>query len=504
MKIKRALISVSDKTGVEELARGLLEMGITIVSSGGTARMLARAGISVLSVSDITGAPEMLDGRVKTLHPKVHAGILADRRKPQHLAQLREQAISPIDLVVCNLYPFSQTIAKPDVTEDEAIEQIDIGGPAMVRAAAKNHRSVAVIVDPSRYPQILEEMRGRSGALTDETRASLAADAFAHTAAYDIAISKWMAGAAAYPQHLMLALDRQLQLRYGENPHQSGAFYAHGDPGWQQHSGKEMSYTNILDFDAAWRLASEFEEPAVAIIKHTNPCGVATGEDIEDAYRRAVEADPRSAFGGIVAANRPIDGATAKKMTELVAVTDIVIAPSFAKEALQVFAQKKNLRVLSASAPKARVDIRSAADGILVQELDVTSATRSEMTVATIIQPTEEDWTDLLFAWKIVKHVKSNSVVFATEGLAVGIGAGQMSRVEAVELAARRAAGRAKGTVMATDGFFPFRDGVDAAVEAGARAIIHPGGSVRDAEVIAAADEHQIPMVLTGVRHFRH
>lgn len=504
MKIKRAIISVSDKTGVEEFARGLIDLGVSIISSGGTARMLARAGIQVSPVSEVTGAPEMLDGRVKTLHPKIHGGILADRRNAQHLSQLREHGITPIDLVVCNLYPFATTVAADGVSEDEAIEQIDIGGPAMVRAAAKNFRSVAVVVNPDRYEEILGEMRSRAGSLTDQTRAQLAAEAFSHTASYDIAVSGWMTRDAAQSDRTFLALDRVLTLRYGENPHQSVGFYASEVPQWKQMSGKDMSFTNILDFDAAWRLVCEFDEPAVAIVKHTNPSGVAIGDSIEGAYERAVECDPRSAFGGIVAANRQIDGPTAKKMLEIVAVTDLVIAPSFGPEALRTFGAKKNLRVIAAQPFRSKQDVRSAADGLLIQEVDSVTATRDQMKVAGKIQPSNEDWDDLLFAWKVVKHVKSNAVVFAAGGQALGIGAGQMSRVEAVELGARRAGDRAKGSVLATDGFFPFRDGVDSAVEAGARAIIHPGGSVRDSEVVAAADEHGIPIIHTGYRHFRH
>jgi len=504
LKIKRALISVSDKTGIEELASGLVELGVTLVSSGGTARLLAKAGIQVTTVSEVTGFPEMLDGRVKTLHPKIHGGILADRRKPQHLAQLREHGIAAIDLVVSNLYPFAKTIASGDIAEDDAVEQIDIGGPAMVRAAAKNYASVAVVVNPDRYTSVLDEMRSTSGALSDETRAALAAEAFSHTAAYDMAVSQWMTRGGKFPRKLFLELDRHIDLRYGENPHQAGAFYSTQAPTWRQLSGKELSYTNILDFDAAWRLVGEFSEPAVAIIKHTNPSGVATGRDITDAYQRAVECDPRSAFGGIVAANREIDGATAKRMGEIVAITDIVIGPAFSKDALTTFKAKKNLRVIEALPFSNPRDVRSAADGLLVQDLDSGADPFDEMIVAGSVEPTEEDWKDMTFAWKVVRHVKSNSVVFAVGGQAVGVGAGQMSRVEAVQLAAQRAGDRAKGTACATDGFFPFRDGVDAAVEAGARAIIHPGGSVRDSEVIAAADQHGIPMVLTGRRHFRH
>lgn len=502
MKIRRCIVSVYDQTGLEELARGLTDLRVTIISTGGTARTLGRLGVPVVPVSEVTGEPEMLDGRVKTLHPRIHAAILADRRKPQHLAQLREHGITAIDLVVCNLYPFSDTVAKEGVAEDEAIEQIDVGGPAMVRAAAKNYRSVAVVVNPARYAEILEEMRARSGALSDATRARLSAEAFAHTAAYDVAVSRWMSRGERFPASAFLALRKGVDLRYGENPHQAGAFYADGDPGWKRLAGKELSYTNTLDLDAAWRLAGEFDRPAVAIIKHTNACGCATGRNVEEAYRRALECDPRSAFGGIVGANREVDGLTARKIVEI--MTEIVVAPAFTREALGVFEQRKNLRVVRAGAPPSGVEVRSAAGGFLLQEADLTAGGREGMTVPTRAQPSEQDWDDLLFAWRVVKHVKSNAAVFGAAGQAVGIGAGQTSRVEAVELAARRGGDRTKGSVCASDGFFPFRDGLDAAVEAGARAVIQPGGSVRDAEVVAAADEHGIPMAITGVRHFRH
>jgi phosphoribosylaminoimidazolecarboxamide formyltransferase/IMP cyclohydrolase len=481
MKIKRALITVSDKTGVEDLARGLIEQQVAIIASGGTARMLAKAGIQAIPVSEVTGAPEMLDGRVKTLHPRIHGAILADRRKPHHLSQLKAQGIVPIDLVVCNLYPFAQTVARRgqsngQVTDDEAIEQIDIGGPALVRAAAKNYKSVAVVVSPHRYPQILEEMRSRAGALSDETRAALAAEAFTHTAAYDIAVSQWMSRPGAFPEKVFLGLDRKLDLRYGENPHQMGGFYVSTEPSWSQLGGKQMSFTNILDFDAAWRLVTEFQKPAVAIIKHTNPCGVAVGKGVEEAYMRALESDERSAFGGIVAANRPVDGFAAKRMTEI--FTEIVIAPGFTQPGLEILKTKKNLRIMLAPAPfNASIEVKSAADGFLLQSVDdPMNDRREDMMVAGNYEPKEEDWDDLLFAMAVVKHVKSNAVVFANNGQTVGIGGGQMSRVDAVELAARRAGSRAKGSVCATDGFFPMRDGLDAAVEAGARAIIHPGG----------------------------
>jgi phosphoribosylaminoimidazolecarboxamide formyltransferase/IMP cyclohydrolase len=504
VKIKRALISVSDKAGIVEFAEGLAELGVSIVSSGGTARSLTRAGVLVSTVSDVTGDAEMLDGRVKTLHPRIHGGILADRRNPQHLRQLKERNISPIDLVVCNLYPFSETAARREVSEDDVIEQIDIGGPAMLRAAAKNYRSVGVVVNPARYPEVLEEMRSRSGALSDYTRRRLAAEAFAHTASYDIAIGDWMNGGEHLPKRLFVALERQIGLRYGENPHQPGAFYSEsGDPGWRQLAGKDPSYTNILDFDAAWRLVSEFSEPAAAIVKHTNPCGCAVGTDVDDAFRRALECDPRAAFGGVIALNRQVDGTTtAKKVNEILA--HIVVAAGFTPEALDALTQRKNLIAIEASPPGESIQLRSAAGGVLVQHSDSGPDPRDEMTVVTMKQPTDEEWEDLLFAWRVTKHVKSNAAVFASDKQAFGVGAGQMSRVEAVELAARRAGDRAKGAVMATDGFFPFRDGVDAAVDAGARALIAPGGGVRDPEVIAAAEEHGIPMVFTGRRHFRH
>lgn len=503
MKIKRALISVSDKSGIVEFAQGLADLGVALVSSGGTARTLARAGLKVSTVSEVTGFPEMLDGRVKTLHPKIHGGILADRRNPQHLSQLKEQGIAPIDLVVVNLYPFAQTIGKPGVTEDDAIEQIDIGGPALVRAAAKNFRSVAVVVDPRRYPEILEEMGTRSGAMSDETRAALAAEAFIHTAGYDMAVAGWMQRSERFPQRFFLSLERKLELRYGENPHQDGAFYAAGDSGWGQLSGKELSYTNILDIDAAWKLVGDFEEPAAAIIKHTNPCGCATGSGVDDAFERALECDPRAAFGGIVAANRRVTGtATPKRINELKA--HIIIAPGYTPEALTTLTERKNLIVVEALPSAFQLDMRSAAGGVLVQDSDSAVDQQDDMTVVSTRQPTEADWDDLVFAWRVTKHVKSNSAVFAVGRQAFGVGAGQMSRVEAVELAARRAGNRAKGAVLATDGFFPFRDGLDAAVEAGARAVIAPGGGVRDSEVIAAADEHGIPLVFAGTRHFRH
>ena len=499
--IRRALVSGADKTGIVPFATALAARGVALVSTGGSARTLATAGLPVTEVEAVTGFPEILGGRVKTLHPAVHAGLLARRDRPDDLAALAEHGIAPIDLVVCNLYPFRETVAA-GAGEDSALEQIDIGGPAMVRAAAKNYPSVAVVVNPARYPAILEEMQAMRGSLSDETRAKLAAEAFSHTAEYDFAVATWLSGPATFPDTLHVALKKQFPLRYGENPHQGGAFYAAGDPGWQRLAGKELSYTNLLDLEAAWRLACEFERPAVAIVKHTNACGCALGVDVEEAYRRALESDPRSAFGGIVAANREIDGPTAGRIIEI--MTEIVIAPSYTPEALAEFSQRRNLRVIHAQRFGRGTQLRSAAGGVLVQEIDTALEDRGQMTVAGRVQPKEEDWDDLVFAWTVAKHLKSNAATLANRGQLVGMGAGQTSRVEAVEMAVRRAGERAMGSVCASDGFFPFRDGVDAAADAGARAIVQPGGSVRDAEAIAAADEHGIPMVFTGIRHFRH
>jgi phosphoribosylaminoimidazolecarboxamide formyltransferase/IMP cyclohydrolase len=504
--IKRALISVSDKSGLSDFARGLTDLGVEIVSSGGTAKALEADGIPVTPVSDVTGAPEMLDGRVKTLHPKIHGGILADRRRQDHLRQLEEREITPIDLVVCNLYPFEKTVAAPDVDEDDAIEQIDVGGPAMVRAAAKNFQSVSVVVRPERYGEVLNELRS-SGEIALDTRRLLAEEAFRHTAAYDAAIVGYLTGEPDFPEQMLVSAVKVSDLRYGENPHQTAAFYRHhGEPvglaGAEQLHGKELSYNNLLDTDAAWRLVLELEPPSAAIIKHSNPCGVAAGTSLHDAYERALECDRTSAFGGIVALNQSCDEATARAIAEI--FTEVVIAPAFEEGALEVLTQQKNLRLLRASlALRPEADIRRVAGGLLLQSPDPPDAAE-DAKVVTKAQPTEEQWGDLRFAWIVVKHVKSNAIVLVKDRVAVGVGAGQMSRVEAAELAARRAGDRASGTACASDAFFPFRDGLDAAVAAGAVAVIQPGGSRRDDEVIAAADEHGIPMVFTGRRHFRH
>ena len=503
---RRALLSVSDKAGIVELGRGLSGLGFELVSSGGTASALAEAGVPVMRVSEATGAPEILDGRVKTLHPKIHGGILADRRKAEHVAQLDEQGIAAIDLVVCNLYPFEETIAAAGVSEDEAVEQIDIGGPAMVRAAAKNFHSVAVVVDPEDYNLVLDELRATEEVSLD-TRRRLSLKAFAHTARYDTAIAAYLSGDDGFPEVLSLGGTKVMDLRYGENPHQAAAFYRRsGSPAGlaaaEQLHGKELSYNNLLDTDAAWRLVLELQAPAAAIIKHSNPCGAALGSSLSDAYRKAFECDTTSAFGGIVALNEVCDAATAEAIGKV--FTEVIIAPGYDDEALRILTQKKNVRILRAEPQHGHsTDVRAVAGGYLVQTADGRDDL-DEAKVVTKAQPTDEQWSDLRFAWIIAKHVKSNAIVLASGGVAVGVGAGQMSRVESTELAARRAGDRAKGTVCASDAFFPFRDGLDAAVAAGAVAVIQPGGSVRDDEVIAAADEHNIPMVFTGRRHFRH
>ena len=504
--IGRALISVSDKTGIVDFARALDDMGVELISSGGTATALQDAGIQVLPVTEVTGSPEILDGRVKTLHPKIHGGILADRRKPEHLEQLSAQGIDPIDLVVCNLYPFEQTIARPDVADDDAVGQIDIGGPAMVRAAAKNFHSVAVVVDPARYPDVLDALAS-AGEVPLEMRRTLAQEAFSHTASYDSAIAGYLGEGAEFAPVLSLSFSKVMDLRYGENPHQTAAFYRSagaraGLASAEQLHGKELSYNNLMDADAAWRLVLELPSTGAAIIKHSNPCGVAIATSLEVAYQRALDCDRTSAFGGIVALNQPCDAATAEGIAEI--FTEVVIAPSFDDAALVTLRAKKNLRLLRApTVMPDEIDLRKVTGGLLAQSMDPPD-TASEAKVVTREQPTDQQVRDLRFAWIVAKHVKSNAIVLASDGAAVGIGAGQMSRVEATELAARRAGDRATGTACASDAFFPFRDGLDAAVSAGATAVIQPGGSVRDDEVIDAADEHGVPMLFTGRRHFRH
>ncbi len=503
--VHRALLSVSDKTGIAELARGLHEAGVSLISSGGTHRTIYEADVPVTRVAEVTGAPEILGGRVKTLHPRIHGGILADRRRAEHLKEIEEQEIIPIDLVVVNLYPFEQTIAASGVTEDDAIEQIDIGGPAMVRAAAKNFHSVAVVVSPDRYDEVLGHI-ARDGEVPLELRRSLALEAFTHTATYDAAIAAYLSD-ESFPERLLIPAPKLMSLRYGENPHQEAAFYgAPGDPyglaAAEQLHGKELSYNNLLDSDAAWKLVHELPSTGCAIIKHSNPCGAAIADSISVAYERALDCDRTSAFGGIVALNRHCDVPTATAISEV--FTEVVIAPGYDDDALEILTQKKNVRILKAqSAERPSIDVRSVAGGFLLQTSDGPDELEAAK-VVTKAQPTVEQMRDLRFGWIIAKHVKSNAIVLAKDGVAVGIGAGQMSRVESTKLAAMRAGDRAVGTACASDAFFPFRDGLDAAVEAGAAAVIQPGGSVRDDEVIAAADEHGIPMVFTGRRHFRH
>ena len=495
----RALLSVYDKTGLEAFAQGLASLGWDLVSSGGTSKALAEAGIPHVPVEDVTGAAEMLGGRVKTLHPTIHGGILANRAKPDDMAQLTARGIEPIDLVVCNLYPFR---AEP------SIEMIDVGGPTMVRAAAKNHDHVGIVVDPADYGPVLDELR-REGTLADHTRRRLARAAFAHTAAYDAAIVQWLDGDDAMPPTIHLALERAQELRYGENPHQAGARYREiGTSGWWddvvQHGGKELSYLNLYDTEAAWRLVHDVgDRPAVAVIKHANPCGVAVADDITTAYTLAHECDPRSAFGGIVAINERVPRSLAEALAPV--FTEVVIAPAYDDDALGVLLAKKNMRVLTAPAPTPFTrDLRQIGGGFLVQEPHVFEAGRDRWRVVTQAQPTDEQWRDVELAWRVVGHVKSNAIVLVAGGQAVGIGAGQQNRVESSEIAASKAAGRAKGGVCASDAFFPFRDGVDAAAAAGVAVVVQPGGSLRDDEVIAAADEHGLAMVFTGERHFLH
>ena len=503
---KRALLSVHDKTGIADLARGLVEAGWELVSSGGTASVLADEGVPVVEVGEVTGAPEILGGRVKTLHPAIHGGILADRSDPGHLASLEARGIVPIDLVVGNLYPF---------TSDPGIELIDIGGPTMVRAAAKNHAHVGVVVDPADYRTVLDELRA-VGSLSDATRRRLARSAFAHTAAYDAAIVAWFdedpssdhANDLLKPS-LHLALDRVHDLRYGENPHQAGARYrAAGSSGWWDtavvHGGKAMSYLNLFDTEAAWRLVHRLgDEPCAVVVKHANPCGAAVGSDIADAYLSAHRCDPVSAFGGVVAVNRPVTPAMAEALSEV--FTEVVVAPAYEPDALALLGERKNLRVLEAGPPGwPELDVRGIDGGLLVQTADDLVAEPSVWRVVTEREPTGAEWADLEFAWRVVARVNSNAIVLVKNRCAVGIGAGQQNRRDAGRIAAEKAAGRAIDGACASDAFFPFRDGLDAVADAGVTAVVQPGGSLRDGEVVAAADAHGMAMVFTDERHFRH
>ena len=509
VNIRRALISVSDKAGLVELGRALAAAGVEILSTGGSARALREAGIAVVEVADYTGVPEMLDGRVKTLVPKIHGGLLGRRDLPEHLAQMQRHDIPPIDLLAVNLYPFEETVAK-GADFETCVENIDIGGPALIRAAAKNHDSVAVLTSPAQYDDLIAALA--AGGTTLEQRCCLAAAAYARTAAYDAAISAWFAQQTGemFPAHLALAGARQQMLRYGENPHQSAAFYRTGNrPGVataRQLQGKELSYNNINDTDAAFECVAEFDRPAVVIVKHANPCGVALGADLAEAWDRALDCDPVSAFGGIIAVNRPLDVAAAEKMASI--FSEVIIAPDAAPDAVELLARKKNLRLLLTGGlpdpAEPGLAWRSVAGGFLAQTRDAGRIGRDDLKVVTQRAPTNAEFADLLFAFRVAKHVKSNAIIYAKAGATTGIGAGQMSRVDSSRIAAQKGGEKIPGSVVASDAFFPFADGLVAAIEAGATAVIQPGGSIRDNEVIEAADAAGIAMVFTGMRHFRH
>jgi phosphoribosylaminoimidazolecarboxamide formyltransferase/IMP cyclohydrolase len=520
--VRRALISVSDKTAVADFAHGLQALGIEILSTGGTAAALREAGVEVTDVAELTGSPEILGGRVKTLHPRLHAALLARRDDPEHMATLEAEGIEPIDLVCVNLYPFERTVAASNVSEEEAVENIDIGGPTMIRAAAKNHRSVAVVVKPESYDAVLAELEEGGGRVSAETRHWLANEAFAFTARYDAAISRWFAlRYEAYPSHWVMAHEKFLELSYGENPHQSAALYvetgarAHVLSRVAKRHGRALSFNNVLDLDAARRLVAEFAAPAAVIVKHNNPCGAAVGADARDAYEKALACDPLSAFGGVIVLNRPVDRELAELLHEN--FVEVLLAPGYADDALEVLRQKQAVRILEATerrddyTPRER-DLKMVRGGLLVQDPDQVSEDRAAMEVATSAQPTEGQWKDLLFGWKVCRHVRSNAIVFARNGATIGIGAGQMSRVDSVRIAVDKAraargdeaSGLLAGSSVASDAFFPFPDGPQMAVDAGARAFIQPGGSVRDNEVVAACDAAGAAMVLTGRRHFRH
>ena len=532
--VRRALLSVADKRGLLEFARGLADLSVELISTGGTASALRTAGLKVIDVAEVTGVPEMLDGRVKTLHPRIHGGLLAIRGNPEHERQLAACGIAPVDLAAVNLYPFEATLARPDASLGDAIEQIDIGGPAMLRSAAKNFAGVAAVVDPADYQAVLAELRRTAGTLSPATRLDLARKAFRHTARYDALIAGLFDRLAAegariqpeaplsalgsrlsFPPLLHLRLEKLQDLRYGENPHQRAALYRDLDlrgglAAARQLHGKELSYNNLLDLHAAAELAGEFEAPVAVIVKHNTPCGVATAARLGDAYTRAHAADPVSAYGGIIGVNRPLYADTARAIAAT--FMEAVIAPGYSDDALNILREKKNLRLLEFPAAdggrkpgeSAGLDVRRVSGGMLVQERDAAALDAAALRIVTRRPPSETETRALPFAWRVAKHVRSNAIVLATEWATVGIGAGQMSRVDSVRLAIAKAGTATQGTVMASDAFFPFRDGVDVAAEAGVTAIIQPGGSVRDTEVIAAADEHGLTMICTGIRHFRH
>ena len=516
---KQALISVSDKTGVASFARELVNLGYHILSTGGTAKLLSAEGIACQEVADYTGFPEMLDGRVKTLAPHIHAGILARRPVPEHMAALAEHGIEPIDIVCVNLYPFEQTIAKPDCTFELAVENIDIGGPTMIRAAAKNHESVTVLVDPSDYTRVIEEIKA-TGAVSDATRLELAKKVFAHTARYDAAISNYLTSLDEQKQRTKKFPDvftrqwvKVQDMRYGENPHQAAAFYREHVvapgllAGYTQLQGKELSYNNISDSDAAWEAVRSFAAPACVIMKHANPCGAAIGASVFEAYKKAFSCDSKSAFGGIIAFNRPVDAATAEEISKQFA--EVIIAPTYEADAVTVFGRKKNLRLLTVAngASHNDYDFKRVGGGLLVQTPDTQLCAESDLKVVTKKKPTSAQIADMMFAWNIARFVKSNTIVYARDGMTLGVGAGQMSRVDSAKIAAMKAeefGHSLAGCAVASDAFFPFRDGLDVVIDHGATCVIQPGGSIRDAEVIAAADERGIVMVFTGERHFRH
>ena len=553
-KIKRALISLSDKSGAVDFAKSLADLGVDIISTGGTAKALRDAGLKVTDVSDVTGFPEMMDGRVKTLHPKMHGAFLALRDNPEHVAAMNEHGIEPIDMVVVNLYPFEETIAKNGVSLEEAVENIDIGGPAMIRSASKNWRDVAIVTDPALYHGLIEEMSSNDGSLSLETRQRLAVLAYTRTASYDLAISSYLAkqlsdeqlelieplnplqnltfiesediAAAPYeggddavlssdslPDHFDMQLAKVIDLRYGENPHQRAALYTAGEGGGianaEQLHGKEMSFNNYVDAEAAWNLVQDFDETTVAIIKHTNPSGVGIGATNEEAYRRALSTDPVSAFGGIVAFNTRVDGKVAASVIEV--FSEVIVAPDYDADAMEIFSTKKNLRVLKLRStnaePRTTIEYKQISGGFLVQDADAKKVGRDELTVVSKRQPTDAEFRAMLLAWQVCKHVKSNAIVLANEFQTIGVGSGQMNRVDSVRIAAMRAERfdlPIKGAALASDAFFPFRDNVDEAAKLGVSAIIQPGGSIKDADSIAAADEHGLAMAFTGVRHFKH
>ncbi len=515
-KIERAILSVTDKTGLVEFAKKLAAMDVELVSTGGTAKLLRDSGISVKDISELTGFPEMLDGRVKTLHPMVHGGILHRRENPAHVSSIEEHGIVPIDMIVVNLYAFEKTAAKPGVHFEEIIENIDIGGPSMIRSAAKNFQDVAVVTSTSDYDAIAQEMKASGGSLSLETNWRLAQKAFATTAAYDSAIASTLERISPeefelepdknFPQTLRMSFQKAMDLRYGENPHQSAAMYSDGSgvgvANGRQIQGKELSYNNIVDLQAAWDLAQDFEETVCTIIKHTNPCGTATGPALVDAYKKALECDPVSAFGGVIGVNRVIDAATAEEMAKL--FVEAIAAPGFEPVALEKFAAKKNLRLVEIKHVAEKWVLKNVSGGILLQDSDVRPLQPADLKVVTKRTPTPAEMRALLFAWKICKHVKSNAIVYSRDGQSVGIGAGQMSRVDSCRIGAMKAVLPTQGTVAASDAFFPFPDGVEEIAKAGSTAIIQPGGSVRDPEVIEAADRLGLAMVFTGVRHFRH